>query len=129
MELHAQKGCLKLNIGEYWERQMAFIIVPWEQPPIVYIKKKEQAINRHKVIEKQHKNRGGSLLVYTNGNAYGSYVRVVAVIRNSNKHRQLYMGLETQLTVYVAKLQGIRMGLLLVVYNARVRELFIFTNN
>ena len=39
------------------------------------------------------------------------------------------MGLETQLIVYTAELQGIRMGLLPVVYDARVRELFIFTNN
>jgi hypothetical protein len=51
MELYAQKGCLKLNAGEYWERWMAYIIVLWEQLPIVHIKEKEQAINRYKAIE------------------------------------------------------------------------------
>ena len=30
MELYAQKGCLKLNAGKYWERQMAFITMLWE---------------------------------------------------------------------------------------------------
>ena len=95
----------------------------------MHIEKKEQAINRHKVIEEQHKGRGGSLLVYTDSSAHGGHVRAAAVIGNSNKHRQLYMGLETQLTVYTAELQGIRMGLLPAVHDARVRELFIFTNN
>ena len=61
----------------------------------MYIEEKEQVINRHKVIEEQHKGRGGSLLVYIDGNAYGGYIKVAAVIRNSNKHRQLYIGLET----------------------------------
>ena len=129
MELHAQKGCLKLNAGEYWERRMAFITAPWEQPPIVHIEEKEQAINRHKVIEKQYKGRKGSLLVYTDGSAHGGHVGAAAVIGNSSKHRQLYMGLETQSTVYAAELQGIRMGLLPAVHDARVRELFIFTDN
>jgi hypothetical protein len=41
MELHTQKGCLKLNAGEYWERQIAFIIALWEQLPIVHIKERE----------------------------------------------------------------------------------------
>ena len=129
MELHAQKGCLKLNAGEYWERWMAFITVPWEQPPIVHIEEKEQAINRHKVIEKQYKGRKGSLLVYTDGSAHGGHVGAAAVIGNSSKYRQLYMGLGTQSTVYAAELQGIRMGLLPAVHDARVRELFIFTDN
>ena len=39
------------------------------------------------------------------------------------------MGLEMQLTVYAAELQGIRMGLFPIVHNVRVRELFIFTDN
>ena len=54
---------------------------------------------------------------------------MAAMIRNSNKHRQFYMGLEIQLIVYVIELQGINMGLFPAVYNARVKELFIFTDN
>jgi hypothetical protein len=63
------------------------------------------------------------------GSAHGGYVRVAVVTRNSSKYRHLYMGLETQSTVYVAELQGIRMGLFPAVHNIRVRELFIFTDN
>jgi hypothetical protein len=81
---------------------MAFITALWEQLPIVYIEEKEQAINRHKAIEEQYKGRGGSLLVYMDGSAHGGYVRVAAVA--GNKYRHLYMGLETQLTVYIAEL-------------------------
>jgi ribonuclease HI len=129
MELYTQKGCLKLNIGEYWERQMAFIIVLWEQPPIVHIEEKEQVIDRHKVIEEQHRSRGGSLLVYTDGSAHRGHVGAVAATGGRDKYRQLYMGLEMQLIVYAVELQGVRIGLSLAVYNTRVRELFIFTDN
>jgi hypothetical protein len=59
--------------------------------------------------------------------AHGGHVGVAAVA--GNKYRYLYMGLETQSTVYAAELQGIRMSLFPVVHNARVRELFIFTDN
>ena len=102
MELHAQKGCLKLNAGKYWERRMAFITALWEQPPIVYIEEKEQAIDRHKAIEEQHKGKGGSLLVYIDSSAHGGYIRVAVVV--GNKYRHLYMGLEIQSTVYTAEL-------------------------
>ena len=91
MELHAQKGCLKLNAGEYWERRMAFITAPWEQPPIVHIEEKEQVIDRNKVIEEQHKSRGGSLLIYMDGSTYRGHIRAAAVA--GDKYRHLYMGL------------------------------------
>ena len=90
---------------------------------------KEEAIDRHKVIEEQHKSRGGSLLVYTDGSAHGGHVGAAAVIRGGNGYRHLYMGLETQSTVYAAELQGIRMGLFPAVQDIRVRQLFIFTDN
>jgi hypothetical protein len=61
------------------------------------------------------------------GSAHGGYVRVVAVV--GDKYRHLYMGLETQVTVYIAELQGIRMGLFPAIYDIRVRELFILTDN
>jgi hypothetical protein len=73
---------------------MAYITIPWEQPPIVHIEEKEQAINRHKAIEEQYKGKGDSLLVYMDGSTHGGYVGVVAVTRNSSKYRHLYMGLE-----------------------------------
>jgi hypothetical protein len=66
---------------------MAFITIPWEQLPIVHIKKREQAINRHRVIEEQHRSRGGSLLIYMDGNAHRGYIRVAAVAGNSSKYR------------------------------------------
>ena len=72
---------------------MAFITAPWEQPPIVHIKAREQAINRHKTIKEQHKGRGGSLLVYTDGSTHGGHIRAAAVA--GDKYRHLYMGLET----------------------------------
>ena len=98
---------MKLNTGEYWERQMAFITAPWEQPPIVHIEEREQAINRHKVIEELHRSRGGSLLVYMDGSTHGGHVRAAAVVGDGSKCRQLYTGLEMQSTVYAADLQGI----------------------
>jgi hypothetical protein len=83
---------------------MAFIIIPWEQPLIVHIAEREQAINRHRVIEEQHKSRGGSLLIYTDGSAHKGYVGAAVIAGNSSKYRQLYIGLETQSTVYAAEL-------------------------
>ena len=127
IELHTQKGCLKLNTGKYWKRQMAFITAPQEQLPIVYIKEKEQVINRHKVIKEQYRSRGGSLLVYTDGNTHKDYVKAVAMA--GDKYRHLYIGLETQAIIYIAELQGIKMGLFPTVHNAKVKELFIFTDN
>jgi hypothetical protein len=52
---------------------------------------------------------------------------VAAVARD--RYRRLYMGLKSQSIIYAAELQGIRMGLSLVAHNARVKDLFIFTDN
>ena len=79
------------------------------------------------MIEEWHKDRRGSLLVYTNSNTHGGYIKAAAVAEG--KYRYLYIGLKSQLTVYAAELQGIRMGLSLAFHSVRVRELFIFTNN
>jgi hypothetical protein len=57
MELHTQKGRLKLKAGKCWERQIAFITVLWEQLPIVHIEEREQAMDRHNAIEEQYKGR------------------------------------------------------------------------
>lgn len=95
----------------------------------MHIEEKEQAIDRHKVIKEQHRSKEGSLLIYINGSTHRGHVRAAAITGGRNKYRQLYMGLETQLTVYTVELQGIRMGFSLIVHNTRVRELFIFTDN
>jgi uncharacterized protein (DUF952 family) len=127
VELHTQKACLKLKAGKCWERQIAFITVLWEQLPIVHIKEREQAMDRHKAIEEQYRGRGSSLLVYIDDNTHGGHIRVAAVARDRYRHH--YMGLKSQSIIYAAELQGIRMGLPLVVHNARVKDLFIFTDN
>ena len=104
---------------------MAFITAPWEQPPIVHIEEREQAIGRHRAIAEQH--RGRSLLVYTDGSAHRGHVGAAAVA--GDRYRHLYMGLESQSSVYAAELQGMRMSLSLAAYNVRVRDIFIFTDN
>ena len=67
------------------------------------------------------------MLVYTDGSAHRSHVGAAAVA--GDKYRHFYMGLETQAIVYIAELQGIRMGLFPAIHDIKVRELFIFIDN
>ena len=68
---------------------MAFITAPWEQPPTVHIEEREQATDKHKAIEEQHRG-GRSLPVYTEGSAHEGHIGVAAVARD--RYRHLYTG-------------------------------------
>jgi ribonuclease HI len=85
----------------------------------------EIAIKQHKIVIKQDQS---ITAVYTDGSGINSRVGAAAVCPQYNKIRSVYIGEQSKATVYAAKLQGILLGLIIIL-RRQIQHVIIFTDN
>jgi hypothetical protein len=89
-----------------------FITTPFWTPPEVMIDGNvEIAMKQHETVIKQDQS---IIAVYTDGSGINSRVGAAAVCPQYNETRSVYMGEQSEAIVYTAKLQGILLGLIII---------------
>ena len=118
MEAQAWKtgGCLTAPPGtltRLWESRKAFVLAPWQAPPVVIIEDRKTAVEFHEqTMVKASQER--PLIVYTDGSGIEGRMGAAVVVDLEDHVAHSQMGDENTTTVYAAELRAIEMALDLV---------------
>jgi ribonuclease HI len=85
----------------------------------------EIVMKQHEIVIKQDQS---ITAVYTDRSGINSRVGAAAVCPQYNETRSVYMGKQSKATVYAAKLQGILLGLIIIL-RCQIQHTIIFTDN
>jgi ribonuclease HI len=101
-----------------------FIAAPyWTPPEVIIDSNAEMAIEQHGKVAKQPVTA-----LYTDGSGINGRVGAAAVCPQCNETRSVYMGEQSEATVYAAELQGILLALIIIL-RRQIQHAIIFTDN
>jgi ribonuclease HI len=102
-----------------------FIVAPyWTPPEVVIDENAEIAMKQHETTRQDQ----SVTAVYTDGSGINGRVGAAAVCPQCNETRSVYMGEQSEATVYAAELQGILLALIIIL-RRQIQHAIIFTDN